>query len=71
MLGLDLMKAKEKTYENQEAWILNTKPLLESLIHYAKDFDPNAVETKQAVTNMEALLSDVLLVQQQMTSKSR
>ena len=63
ILTLELMKAKEHTYENQEAWILNSKPLLEALISYGRDFENSA----EPVKNMEALLQDILLLQQKMS----
>ena len=67
MLSLDLLKAKENTYENQEAWILNSRPLLETLILYARDFEKNTPNSTSAIRNMEALLSDVLLLQQNLS----
>jgi hypothetical protein len=57
VLAMDLMKTKEKVFENQESWILNFKPLLMTLIAYAKDFKDGG----PAVQNMEALLQDILV----------
>jgi hypothetical protein len=58
-LAMDLINAKERFFENQEAWILNFQPLLGTLIQYARDF-PNS---EKAVKSMEALLEDFLLKQ--------
>jgi hypothetical protein len=70
MLAMDLLKSKTRQFESQEAWILNSKPLLETLIKYANDF-PTGPESQQAIKNMEALLQDFLLTQERMTGMKR
>jgi hypothetical protein len=65
LLTLDLLHSDQHFFENQESWILSAKPLLETLIAYARDFDHSDEEVK----NMEALLEDVLLLQEKMTGK--
>ena len=64
LLAMDLLKQEKKYYENQESWILSAKPLLETLITYAKDFE----HPETFVQNMEALLQDVLLLQQKIST---
>jgi hypothetical protein len=70
MLAIELLKVEqkgnEKLFENQEAWALNSKPLLDTLLAYVKDF-PESTERTNAVKNLEALLQDLLLIQQKMT----
>ncbi len=63
LLAMDLLRTDQKYFDGQEAWILSVKPLLETLILYAKDFEKSETEVK----NMEALLQDVLLLQQKMS----
>jgi hypothetical protein len=67
LLTLDLLHSNQEYFENQESWILSAKPLLETLISYAHDFEHSEEEVK----NMEALLEDVLLVQQKMTGSKK
>jgi len=62
-LAMDLLKTRDRVFENQEAWILNFHPLLSTLIRYAKDF--SASETR--VKSMEALLEDFLLKQSKLS----
>ena len=62
-LAMDLLKTRDRVFENQEAWILNFHPLLSTLIRYAKDF--SASETR--VQSMEALLEDFLLKQSKLS----
>jgi hypothetical protein len=64
-LAMDLLNAKKRYFENQEAWIVSFQPLLGTLIRYAKDF-PNS---EPHVKNMEALLQDFLLKQSQIGTK--
>ena len=59
LLAMDLMRSKQKYFENQEAWIGSLKPLFETLIAYVKDF-PNS---QNEVKNIELLLQDILLEQ--------
>ncbi|MBU6153551.1 MAG: hypothetical protein KGP28_04545 [Bdellovibrionales bacterium] len=62
-LAMDLLKTKERTFENQEAWILSFHPLLSTLIRYAKDFPSSDSKVKE----MQALLEDFLLKQRKLT----
>jgi hypothetical protein len=62
-LAMDLLKTKERLFENQEAWILSFQPLLSTLILYAKDF-PNS---EARIKSMEVLLEDFLLKQNKLT----
>ncbi len=63
LLAMDLLKSKQKYFENQEAWILNFKPLIGTLIAYAKDFKNSELEVK----NMEALLQDILIEEKKLS----
>ena len=60
LLSLELIRLQDHYFENQESWILSSKPNLESIYQYSKDFD-DASLSKQ----IEVLLQDVLLKQQQ------
>jgi hypothetical protein len=62
-LAMDLLKTKDRLFENQEAWILSFHPLLSTLILYAKDFP----KSEGMVKGMEALLEDFLLKQSKLT----
>ena len=66
LLGTSLIREKKTYYENQEAWIIDTTPLLSSLVKYVKDFPESQelkVERTAALANMESLLQDFLLLE--------
>ncbi len=63
LLAMELLKTKERIFENQEAWILGVMPLMKSLISYAQDFKDSEPEVK----NMEALLQDILVEQKRLS----
>ncbi|MBS1958963.1 MAG: hypothetical protein JST80_05780 [Bdellovibrionales bacterium] len=70
MLGVELFRAQKSYFGNQEAWTLNIKPMLETLIQYARDFQAEHVADKNApiqVQNLEALLQEILLLQQKLS----
>ena len=71
LLSMDLLKQETQFYENQESWILQAKPLLETLIAYGKDFESMDPKNKELVTNMESLLQDILLLQQNISTGSK
>jgi hypothetical protein len=58
LMALELMKLDNVFFENQESWILNTKPNLDSLLKYSKDFGEDSIPKQ-----IEALIQDVLLQQ--------
>jgi len=70
LLAMDLLKANTRSFESQEAWILNSKPLLETLIKYANDFQSTPAN-QASIKNMEALLQDFLLTQERMTGAKK
>jgi len=63
LLAMELLKSKTIYFPNQEAWILNLKPLFETLLAYSKDF-PNS---EAPVKNIETLLQDVLYEQNKLS----
>ncbi len=63
LLALDLIKLQTVYFENQESWILSTKPNLDTLFRYSQDFEKPEI-SKQ----IETLIQDVLLQQQKATS---
>ncbi len=63
LLGLELFRAPRSYFGNQESWTLNIKPMLETLVQYARDFGNQEPQVK----NLEALLQDILLLQQKMS----
>ena len=67
LLTMDLLRMQKPIFSSQESWILNSKPLLESLISYTRDFQ----NSEQPVRNIESLLQDVLMLQQKMTTGHR
>lgn len=64
LLGIELYRSAKSYFGNQESWTLNIKPQLEALIQYGRDFkiDP------QQIKNLEALLQDILLLQQKLST---
>ena len=64
LLTMDLLRMKKPMFSGQEAWLLSSKPTIEALIQFAKDFPEHEASTR----NMEALLQDILLLQQQIMS---
>jgi hypothetical protein len=70
LLAMDLLRSKTRFFESQESWILQSKPLLETLIRYANDFEITPAN-QEAIKNMEALLQDFLLTQERMTGMKR
>ena len=63
LLALDLIKLQTTYFENQESWILTTKPNLDNLLKYSQDFENDSIPKQ-----IEALIQDVLLQQQKATS---
>ncbi len=66
LFALELMKLESAYFENQESWILNAKPNLDSLLKYSKDFGEDSVPKQ-----IEALIQDVLLQQSRGSTDSR
>jgi len=68
LFALDLLKAKTHYFENQESWILYARPNLNALQKYAADFD-HGTGPESMPKQIEALIQDVLLVEDQNSSK--
>lgn len=69
LLGVELYRSAKSYFHNQEAWTHNVKPMLETLIQYARDFQTDATpgQPQVQVKNLEALLQDILLLQQKLS----
>ena len=65
LLAMELLKTNQNYFDGQEACINSAKPLLETLILYAKDFE----KSETLVKNMESLLQDILLLQEKISGK--
>jgi hypothetical protein len=64
LLAMELLKTNQTYFPDQEAWILNFRPLFETLLAYTKDFpEPHEELTK----NIESLLQDILFEQNKLS----
>lgn len=64
LLAVNLLKNKVKAYEQQDAWLNQSQPLLDSILKYVKDFPNSTAEEK----NIESLLQDLILLEQKLSN---